>query len=78
MKITVITDSKREILGAIRGSAMQFNDGGGQNDQAPIFVGLVPGPDQTFTEIEVPEQLANRDAAELLEGLKDHLQMTQG
>ncbi len=69
MKMTIITDSKGELLGSTQGECSRL----GVTEQAEISVGLLPGPDQKFVEIEVPDDFAKCDASELHKRLKEHL-----
>jgi|GEM_PF-1117387 len=74
MKMTIITNRKGEIVGSTQGSYSQLGIVKVEKDErTEISVGLLPGPDQEFIEIEVPNEFAEYDASELHERLKGHV-----
>ncbi len=74
MKMTIISNSQGEVVGSVQGGCSQ--DGivaRTKTEQPPYAVGIMPGPDQRFTEIEVPDELAACDAKDLYERLQQYL-----
>jgi hypothetical protein len=74
MKMTLITNSKRELVGSVQGSCTTHRVAVADKDgQALLSVGLIPGPDQKLIEVEVPDELAKCEATDLHEHLEQHL-----
>jgi hypothetical protein len=73
MKMTLITNSKGELVGSIQGNTECRTLVSERGEQTPVSIGVVPGPDQKFTEFEVPDDVLNCEARELHERLKPFL-----
>jgi hypothetical protein len=74
MKMTLITNSKGELVGSIQGSATEYRTlVSEKGEQTQISLGLLPTPDQKFTECDVPDELVRCEAHELHEHLKTYL-----
>jgi len=74
MKMTIITNAKRELVGSVQGSCTTHRVAVSDKDgQTLLSVGLMPGPDQKLIEVEVPDDLARCEATELHQHLEQHL-----
>jgi hypothetical protein len=63
MKITVLTDKQGEIIGTARNGPFDHE----------VQVGIAPGKGQTVHRLDVPEDLARMNAAELHKRLVEYL-----
>lgn len=74
MKVTLITNGKSELIGSIQGPTTQYrNVVTDRGEQVELSLGVMPMPDQKFSEVEVPDDLVRCEAHELHERLKPYL-----
>lgn len=69
MRITVITDGKGEILGAVRGPCAKYSIA----ETSGMSVGFLPAPGQKLVELDAPDELREVGCEDLISRLKELL-----